>query len=197
MKSLVLLSGGQDSSVCAALELQSGNDVECIFIDYGQQHIIEKLSAINFCKQLGLRLEVFNIQQYCEISNSGSFSVGSPVIINRNAILLTLASSYAISKGIARIVMGACLSDYEVFPDCRQDFLMQLRGLVFPNGEFATPLINLSKREVLKLGSDIGLGDWLNNGSHTCYRGSRLQNDWGVGCGNCPSCRVLIEARGA
>lgn len=196
MKSVVLLSGGQDSSVCAMLERQV-SDVTCLFVNYGQRHLVERESARAFCTKFGFDLVELDFPQYAGVSNSSDFASGeSPVISNRNALLLTVGCSLAQKIGAESVTIGVCGSDQDLFADCRVDYLRVLNSLVFPLGEVKMPLVHLNKADVLQLGCRLGLEDWLKNGSHTCYNGSRKNNWWGVGCGECLSCQVVLKAVG-
>ena len=203
---VVLLSGGLDSMVCAALARESGFDVIALTIDYGQRHRIELDSARRIAAKLAdrhivlpLDLRVFGgsaLTSDMAVPKDG-IGVGIPVtyVPARNTIFLGLALGLAEASGARDIFIGVNALDYSGYPDCRPEFVAgfeRLANLATKAGvegdgfTIHTPLLDLTKadiaREAQRLGIDAGL-------SHSCY--DPLPD--GTHCGKCDACRLRAK----
>lgn len=212
-KALCVLSGGQDSTTCAALACQKFDQVHAITFDYGQRHAIELESAIAIAQALNLASH--------EIIELGPILKGaSPLVADtplgqynsteelpggveptfvpaRNILFLTLAANRAAVLGIRDIFMGVCEADFAGYYDCRQVFVDAMataigEGVWGDPGAFVihTPLMQLTKAESVNLALEV-LGDRFLEIfalTHTCYAGTK------GGCGKCHAC--LIRDRG-
>ena len=200
---VVLLSGGLDSMVCAALAREAGFEVIALTIDYGQRHRIELQAAARIAKGLAARhivlpldLRAFGgsaLTADIDVPKAG-VEEGIPVtyVPARNTIFLSLALGLAEASGARDMFIGVNALDYSGYPDCRPDFIAAFQTLAdqatkagAEGGHFTihAPLQNMSKadiaREAARLGLDAGL-------SHSCY--DPAPN--GRHCGRCDACRL-------
>src|SRR6201991_2937011 len=219
---LVLFSGGQDSATCLAWGLQRFARVEMLGFDYGQRHAIElecrdrllhgiKSLRADWGKKLG-DSHTLKIPTLAEISDTAltrdvaiamvADELPNTSVPGRNLVFLTFAAALAYRRGITHIVGGMCETDYSGYPDCRDETIKAVQralslGMARPF-ELHTPLMWLDKAATWALADQLGgagLVDLIREQSHTCYLGERgARHDWGLGCGECPACR--LRARG-
>ena len=208
-KALVLLSGGLDSSVVLSVCQDKGYDIYAISFDYGQRHKVEleyaKFQATFFnC----ISHEVFKMEFYGGSAltddikvpknrDSHSMSKDIPVtyVPSRNIVFLSFASGYAECHDIDNIFIGVNAIDYSGYPDCRKNFIDNFeklinkstkKGLEGSKFKINTPLINLSKKDIIKLGHKNGVDFSMTS---SCYSPKLKQN-----CGVCDSC--LLRKQG-
>ena len=211
-KAVVLLSGGVDSAVTAALAREQGFDLRALTIRYGQRHAIEVKAAARVAKALNVTQHVFEtidlrafggsaLTDSIEVPKSASAShigVGIPVtyVPARNTIFLSLALAYAETLGSTDIFIGVNAVDYSGYPDCRLEFARrfeQLANLATRAGvqgarfEVHTPLIAMSKADIIREGHRLGIDFGI---THSCYD----PTPDGLACGLCESC--LLRRRG-
>lgn len=213
MKAVCLLSGGLDSATCLALALRDGHDCYALSFDYGQRHIVELTAAARVAESLGavehrvmkLDLRVFgNSALTAEIDvpkgrTEEAMSENIPVtyVPARNTIFLSLALAWAEVLEANDIFIGVNALDYSGYPDCRPEFIAAfetMANLATKAGvegrmkiKIHTPLIDLTKSGIVKLGRDLGLNFSL---THSCYD----PDDRGRPCGLCDSC--LLRRKG-
>jgi len=204
---VVLLSGGLDSMVCAALARERGFKVLALTIDYHQRHRIELEAAKRIAALLADRHIILPI----DLSAFGGSSLTSddPVpksgveggipstyVPARNTVFLSLALAWAESQGARDLYVGVNALDYSGYPDCRPDFIAAFEALAnqatkagVEGDKFTVhaPLQQMTKadiaREAARLELDAGI-------SHSCYDPAP---DGGA-CGLCDACR--LRARG-
>ena len=208
-KALVLLSGGLDSSVVLSVCQDKGYDIYAISFDYGQRHKVEleyaKFQATFFnC----ISHEVFKMEFYGGSAltddikvpknrDSHSMSKDIPVtyVPSRNIVFLSFASGYAECHDIDNIFLGVNAIDYSGYPDCRKNFIDNFeklinkstkKGLEGSKFKINTPLINLSKKDIIKLGHKKGVDFSMTS---SCYSPKLKKN-----CGVCDSC--LLRKQG-
>ena len=208
-KALVLLSGGLDSSVVLSVCQDKGYDIYAISFDYGQRHKVEleyaKFQATFFnC----ISHEVFKMEFYGGSAltddikvpknrDSHSMSKDIPVtyVPSRNIVFLSFASGYAECHDIDNIFIGVNAIDYSGYPDCRKNFIDNFeklinkstkKGLEGNKFKINTPLINLSKKDIIKLGHKNGVDFSMTS---SCYSPKLKKN-----CGVCDSC--LLRKQG-
>ena len=208
-KALVLLSGGLDSSVVLSVCQDKGYDIYAISFDYGQRHKVEleyaKFQATFFnC----ISHEVFKMEFYGGSAltddikvpknrDSHSMSKDIPVtyVPSRNIVFLSFASGYAECHDIDNIFLGVNAIDYSGYPDCRKNFIDNFeklinkstkKGLEGSQFKINTPLINLSKKDIIKLGHKNGVDFSMTS---SCYSPKLKKN-----CGVCDSC--LLRKQG-
>ena len=203
---VVLLSGGLDSMVCAALAREAGFSVLALTIDYSQRHRVELDAARAIAAQLADRHIVLPL----DLTAFGGSALTSEIAVPkeglrdgipvtyvpaRNTVFLSLALAWAESAGAHDLFVGVNALDYSGYPDCRPEFIAAFEALANRatkagvEGEGFTvhaPLQNMTKadiaREAVRLGLDAGL-------SHSCYDPAP---DGGA-CGLCDACRLRAK----
>jgi 7-cyano-7-deazaguanine synthase len=214
---LVLFSGGQDSTTCLAWALARYPHVETIGFHYGQRHAVEMDCREPIRQALGSpRMGVDHvIDLTATIAGLGQTAMTANIAIEldrgglpntfvpgRNLLFLTCAAAIAYRRGLRRIVLGVCETDYSGYPDCRDDTVkaMQLALNLGMQRRFVleTPLMWRDKAATWALAFDLGghdLVEVIRECTHTCYLGDRTnRHAWGFGCGTCPAC--LLRAQG-
>jgi 7-cyano-7-deazaguanine synthase len=203
-KAVVLLSGGLDSTTCLSVALKEGYDVYPISFDYGQRHRKELHSA-------GLIVKYYKLKNYnvIKIGNVGGSALTDsridvpeykntkyiPVtyVPARNIIFLSYAVGYAEVVGAEAIYIGVNAIDYSGYPDCRPEFITAFEetvrvgtksGVEGRPVKIHTPLINLTKAEIIKLACDNRAPLHLTS---SCYKGGEKA------CGVCDSCSLRLK----
>lgn len=178
---------------------------------YGQKHDVELKQAKIIAEKAGVSFHVIDItgilqgsaltEHDKDVSASHELAPNLPAsfVPGRNAVFLTIASSYAFTKNISDIVGGMCQTDYSGYPDCRKVFIDSLQTTMTLALEkdirIHTPLMYLTKAETWKLAFDLGVLDIVRDLSHTDYNGDRSQyNEWGYGKLDNPA--SLLRAKG-
>ena len=201
-KAVILLSGGLDSATCLAVAKQQGFELYAMSFDYGQRHSCELLAAKRLADSMGVkehRIFDLNLRQWGgsaltsdSIEVPQEEAVGIPVtyVPARNLVFLSLASAWAETLGCSDIFIGVNSVDYSNYPDCRSSFISAFTQAVNLGTKAAdedwkwtihTPLQNLSKADIIKLGVSLGVDYSL---SVSCYQA----DDDGAACGKCASC---------
>ena len=201
--SVVLLSGGLDSMVCAAIAREQGFSVIALTIDYNQRHRVELKAATRIAAQLAERHIVLplDLRAFGGSALTGDIDVpkdgaggGIPVtyVPARNTIFLSLALGLAEASGARDIFVGVNALDYSGYPDCRPEFIQQFEklanlatkaGVEGDRFTIHAPLQHLSKAEIAREAERLGLDAGL---SHSCY--DPLPD--GRHCGQCDACRL-------
>ena len=197
---LVLYSGGMDSTVLLYYirQVLLCHKVEAIIFDYGQRHRIEISYAQEMVKKLVIPYKIVKV----DLTQFGESSLTSddkdlPVVVpGRNSIFLSLAAAYAKTRGLEDIFFGPNLEDYKGFPDCRENYVESMsKALVLGTGirTIRVPFINMSKREIVTLGKELGVpfGD-----TWSCYFPVKTDEIFAVidnrlqykPCGKCHAC---------
>jgi 7-cyano-7-deazaguanine synthase len=206
-EAVVLLSGGLDSYTAAAVAKRDGFAVAALTINYGQRHAPELVAARNVARALGAARHLELDIDLTRIGGSAltSSTIGVPkdqpidpavipstYVPARNTIFLSLALGWAEVLGATDIVIGVNALDYSGYPDCRPEFIhafeqvarLATRAGVEGRGlTIHTPLMHLTKAEIVRLGLSLGLDYGL---THSCY--DPLPD--GRPCGHCDSCRL-------
>lgn len=206
-EAVVLLSGGLDSMVTAALAREQGFSVLALTVNYGQRHKIELDSAKAIANALADRhvLLNFDLTQFggsaltsdMEVPKSG-VGEGIPVtyVPARNTVLLSLALAWAEASGARDLFIGVNALDYSGYPDCRPEFVEAFEKLANVatkagvEGEGFTlhaPLQSMTKADIAREADRLGLDAGM---SHSCYDPAPD----GAHCGLCDACR--LRARG-
>jgi len=206
-KAVVLLSGGLDSATTLYYARKQGYETICLIFDYGQRHRREIRHALKVARKSGshYRLERFplgwqgsalldkkiKLPHHRRISEN---DIPVTYVPARNIIFLSFAASFAEVIGAKKIFIGANAIDYSGYPDCRPKFYAAFQKVLkegLKSGaqgrtiEIETPLINLTKVEIIRLGEELGVP---YNLTWSCYAGGNKP------CGKCDSC--LIRAKG-
>lgn len=201
---VVLLSGGLDSMVCAALAQEQGFRVLALTIDYNQRHRVELEAA----KVIAARLQVerhvilpLDLRQFGGSALTAAIDVPKDGLTDdipityvpaRNLVFLSLALAWAEAAGANALFIGVNALDYSGYPDCRPEFIHGFEGLarvatkVGSQGGTVTvhaPLQHLKKSEIAQEAARLGLDA---GESWSCY--DPLPD--GRACGECDSCRL-------
>ena len=200
---VVLLSGGLDSMVCAAIAREQGYSVSALTVDYNQRHRVELEAARKIASELAdrhivlpLDLRAFGgsaLTSDLEVPKDGVGN-GIPVtyVPARNTIFLSLALGLAEASGARDLFIGVNALDYSGYPDCRPEFVAQfekLANLATKAGvegdafRIHAPLQYMTKSDIAKEADRLGLDAAM---SHSCY--DPLPD--GRHCGRCDACRL-------
>lgn len=203
-KSVVLCSGGIDSTVLMYHLLHEGVEVKALSIDYGQRHRKEIDAARRITGLLNIDLRVLDISSVSSIMTKSSQTnpdVAVPhghyasntmavtVVPNRNMIMLALAGAYAINSGCNEVAYAAHSGDHFIYADCRPEFVEAMDrafGLCDESSPILnSPFINLSKSDLCRRGYELDVPLDL---TWSCYEGRDLH------CGKCGTCFERREA---
>ena len=207
-KAVILYSSGLDSTTCLAIAQDQGFTAYAISFDYGQRHRHELDLARANAKKLGAvehLVVAFDLRQVggsaltseIEVPKEG---VGHDIPVTyvpaRNTIFLSFALGWAEVLGAYDIFIGVNALDYSGYPDCRPEYIdayqrmanLATKAGVEGTGQFTihTPLINLTKAEIIKQGTALGV-DYSQ--THSCYD----PTPEGLSCGVCDSCRLRLK----
>ena len=201
---VVLLSGGLDSATTLALARSQGHACYCLSLDYGQRHRAELVAAAEVAQSLGaaehrvmqLDLAAFGGSALTDsrLAIPTSPAAGIPItyVPARNTIMLSLALAWSEVLGARDIFIGVNAVDYSGYPDCRPEYIAAFErvanlatkvGVEGAHLTLHTPLIHLSKAEIIRQGMQLGL-DYARTVS--CYQADAQ----GRACGVCDSCRL-------
>jgi 7-cyano-7-deazaguanine synthase len=209
MIAVVLLSGGLDSYTAAALAKSDGFQLAALTVRYGQRHAAELASAERVAGALGIdrRLEVdLDLRRIGGSAltsdtpvprnrNLSTDEIPSTYVPARNTIFLSLALGWAEVLGAKDIVIGVNALDYSGYPDCRPEFIEAFEhlaslatraGVEGARFRVHTPLITLTKAEIIQRGLVLGLDYGL---THSCYDPAAD----GRPCGRCDSCTLRAK----
>ena len=207
-KAVVLLSGGLDSTTTLAKAIADGNEVTALSFDYGQRHSKELISAANVAKHYGIEhvivkidLSMFrsaltdkniDVPENREESQMGS-DIPVTYVPSRNIIMMSVAAGLCESIDAEKIYIGANVIDYSGYPDCRPEFFYAFQkmlevgtksGVEGHTIKIETPILSLSKAEIVKLGKELEAPLHL---TWSCYEGGEKA------CGKCDSCQLRLK----
>jgi len=208
-KAVVLYSGGLDSTTCMAIAKADGFELYAMSFAYGQRHSIELEKAREYAPRIGAvdhRVVEFDLRQFGGSALTADLDVpkdqllegGIPItyVPARNTIFLSFALGWAEVLGAHDIYIGVNALDYSGYPDCRPEFIsafenmanLATRAGVEGDSPYTihTPLIQLSKAEIIRTGLDLGVDYRL---THSCYDPTPT----GVACGRCDSCLLRLK----
>ncbi|MGE5926368.1 MAG: 7-cyano-7-deazaguanine synthase QueC [Gemmatimonadota bacterium] len=209
---VVLLSGGMDSAISAAIARSEGFAVHAISFRYGQRHAVELEAAARIARSLSVARHLVVDVDLTAIGGSAltdaipvpthrsAAEIGAGVpptyVPARNTVFLSLALGWAEVLGARDIFIGANAVDYSGYPDCRPEYLAAFERLAqlatvagTERGERFTvhaPLLRLSKREIVERGLALGVDLAL---TRTCY----APDPGGHACGRCDACLLRLK----
>lgn len=204
-KSIVLLSGGLDSSTLLALCVAMGDEVETLSINYGQRHKVELESAKALAAHYGVPHDIVDLTSITKFLGGSALTddVTVPdghyaeetmritVVPNRNAIMLSVATGVAVARGANRVAAAVHAGDHFIYPDCRPEFVESMRNTMllgtksFGDIGFFTPFVNQTKANIAHLAAALRLPIEL---TWSCYKGGTVH------CGACGTCFERREA---
>lgn len=210
-KAVVLLSGGLDSTTTLAVAKRDGEEVHALTFRYGQRHEIEVDAARRIARASRVSDHVvvdIDLRTFGGSALTSELAVpkdrsaeqmtrGVPVtyVPARNTIFLSFALAWAEVLGARNIYIGVNAIDYSGYPDCRPEYIAAFErmanlatraGIEGLKTNIRTPLIALSKSEIIKLGTSLGVDYSLTT---SCYD----PTVHGVACGHCDSCKLRLK----
>ncbi|MDX9709078.1 MAG: 7-cyano-7-deazaguanine synthase QueC [Trichloromonas sp.] len=208
-KAVVLYSGGLDSTTCMAIARAEGFAPYAMSFAYGQRHTVELDKARRYAPRMGAvehqlveidlrRIGGSALTSALEVPKEGVREGEIPVtyVPARNTIFLSFALGWAEVLGAFDIYIGVNALDYSGYPDCRPEYIaafetlanLATRAGVEGSGRYRlhTPLISLSKAEIIRRGLELGIDYAL---THSCYD----PTPDGLACGRCDSCRLRLK----
>lgn len=208
-KAVVLYSGGLDSTTCMAIARADGFDAYAMSFAYGQRHSVELEKARSYAPRIGAvshQVVQIDLRQIGGSALTGDLAVPKEGVAEdvipityvpaRNTIFLSFALAWAEVLGAFDIFVGVNALDYSGYPDCRPEYISAFENLanlatragVEGTGHYTihTPLIQLSKAEIIRTGLDLDVDYAL---THSCYDPTPA----GVACGLCDSCRLRLK----
>lgn len=207
-KTIVIHSGGMDSSICLRLALQDFpvRDVLSLSFAYRQRHLPELVQAKKICHTWGVDHVVISLECLQEITENALMDPSVPIsqlkgsppntlVVGRNGLMARLGAIHAQHLGASSIYMGIMGADgaHSGYRDCSrlymdmQEKLLRL-DLDDPAFEIRTPLVAMSKKETMALADDLGILDFLLQETISCYEGIPRE-----GCRKCPACLLRNE----
>ena len=206
-RGVCLLSGGLDSSTCLAIARRDGFECYALSFDYGQRHRVELEAAERVAKSLGAAEHLvarIGLRMFGQSALTGDIAVPkgrelhemsseipATYVPARNTVFLSFALAWAEVLKSSDIFIGVNALDYSGYPDCRPEYIeayermanLATRAAVEARTwiKIRTPLIRLSKAEIVKLGAELGVDFGL---THSCYD----PDSSGRPCGACDSC---------
>jgi 7-cyano-7-deazaguanine synthase len=209
-KTVLIYSGGIDSTVLLYDLLNSGHDVQALSVNYGQRHGKELDCAKSLCKQLHVEHHVADLTALNPLLSGSSLtsphvqvpeghyedeSMKATVVPNRNMILLSIATGWAMSTGASSVSYAAHSGDRAIYPDCKEEFADAMNSVMEIAGwdkvSLNRPFSSLTKADIVKLGDELGVPfeqTW------SCYKGGQVH--CGV-CGTCVERREAFQLAGA
>lgn len=204
MHTVLIHSGGLDSTVLLYHLLAEGHTVSALSVHYGQRHAKELGCAAAIAKHLGVRHEVADLRPVSGLLAGSSLTspeisvpeghyaeenMKATVVPNRNMILLALAAGWAISQKADAVAYAAHSGDHAIYPDCRTEFADAMRHAIgladWHKVDLVRPFVTLTKADIVRRGAQLSVPfaeTW------SCYKGGELH------CGRCGTCIERREA---
>ena len=210
MKAVVLVSGGLDSTTCLAIAKEQDFDLYALTLNYGQRHDHELNSArmavdffnihdhsiidIDLAQFGGSALtDQIDVPKKRDLSDMDEIPV--TYVPARNTVFLSLALAWAEVLGSFDIFIGVNALDYSGYPDCRPEYISSFEktanlatkaGVSGSTFKIHTPLIDMTKSEIIKVGLDLGVDYSLTS---SCYDPDQEGNP----CGLCDACYLRLK----
>ena len=207
-KAVILYSGGLDSTTCLAIAKANGFEPYALSFSYGQRHSFELDRAREYAPKVGAvehRVVDIDLRQFggsalttdIEVPKDRPIDDAIPItyVPARNTIFLSYALAWAEVLGATDIFIGVNALDYSGYPDCRPEYIAAYESManlatkagVEQGGlKIHTPLINLTKAEIIRQGLELDVDYSL---THSCYDPTAA----GLSCGLCDSCQLRLK----
>ncbi len=211
MRAIILLSGGLDSAVTFLIAKKElgFNEIFALTFDYGQRHRVEIENAKKLAEKYSAKQHIILNLPLNQIGGSALTDINIEVpegkvdrveipvtyVPARNLIFLSYATAIAEVNNIFDIFIGVNFIDYSGYPDCRPEFIKSFEntinigtkaGVEGNKFKIHTPLIKMTKKEIILKGKELGLDFNL---THSCYNPDKNGNP----CGKCDSCVLRIK----
>ena len=207
-KVVAIVSGGLDSVTLAYHLVDQGYEPVLISYDYGQRHSKELDFAMLCAQRLNVKHHLVDLKVLTSLMSTSSLTSDAievpdghyaeetmkvTVVPNRNAIMINVATTLAVSESYSFVATGVHGGDHFIYPDCRPEFIesqtetLKLANVGFIATEFdvLAPFVSISKADIVTIGDAIGV-PWLETWS--CYKGGDIH------CGSCGTCFERREA---
>jgi 7-cyano-7-deazaguanine synthase len=206
-RAVVLLSGGMDSATVLAIARDAGHDCYALSFDYGQRHAAELDAAkvlvriFNTLDHRTIRIDLGQLggsaltDDTIDVPDHETDGIPVTYVPARNTVFLSYALAWAEVLEADLIYVGVNAVDYSGYPDCRPEYvaafqamanLATKRGVEGSAIEIATPLIELSKAQIIAKGHALGVDYGL---TVSCYQADNT----GAACGDCDACRLRLK----
>lgn len=204
MKTVVVFSGGLDSTVLLSKLLAEGRECLALTLEYGQRHAREIASAQAVCALLGVRHQVADLRALAPLWGGNSLTdpaVPVPdghyteermkvtVVPGRNLVFLAVGAAWAMAERADSLAYGAHGGDHTIYPDCRPEFTDALAPAIaladWNAVRLEHPFAGMTKTDIVRLGAALGAPMRL---SWSCYKGGARH------CGLCATCVERKEA---
>lgn len=204
MKTLVIYSGGLDSTVLLYDLHHAAHTLGALSVNYGQRHACELACASRICAGLKLPHQVADLTAIRPLLAGSSLTspeiavaeghyteenMKTTVVPNRNMILLALATGHALSIGAEQVAYAAHSGDHAIYPDCRNEFADAMETAMslcdWKPIKLYRPFVNWTKADIVRRGAELGVPfeqTW------SCYQGGNMH------CGRCGTCIERREA---
>ena len=204
MKTVLIYSGGLDSTVLLYHLLAEGHTVNALSVNYGQRHQCELEHAAEICRMAHVTHQIADLSSIQPLLAGSSLtspeievaeghyteeSMKSTVVPNRNMILLSIATSYALSCGTKQVAYAAHSGDHAIYPDCRNEFADAMAEAIrlcdWKTVKLARPFVDWTKTDIIRRGTELNVPfekTW------SCYKGEAVH------CGRCGTCIERREA---
>lgn len=204
-KTVVVHSGGMDSSLCLALAIKEfgAHQVLSLSFTYNQRHSVELKKAAEISRYFGVDHVEVDLSCLSQITDSALIGddkkiehktgeTPNTIVIGRNGLMARVAGIHAQSLGASCIYLGvmeleAANSGYRDCSRSYMDIIQSALRLDFadPFFEIRTPLVTMNKKQSMELGNELGVLEYLLESTITCYEGIEKE-----GCLQCPACKL-------
>ena len=204
MKTVLIYSGGLDSTVLLYHLHAEGHRMFALSINYGQRHQCELIQAKGICRRINVPHKVADLSSIQPLLIGSSLtspeievaeghyteaSMKSTVVPNRNMILLSIATGYALSIDAEKVAYAAHSGDHTIYPDCRKEFADAMAEAIrlcdWKTVELMRPFLYWTKSDIVRRGAELNVPfekTW------SCYKGKSVH------CGRCGTCIERREA---
>jgi 7-cyano-7-deazaguanine synthase len=201
MRTILIYSGGLDSTTLLYCLRQAGQQVSALSVHYGQRHVEELRYAEVLCRRLAVPWMCLDLQTITPLLQGSSqtdasipvpeghytaASMALTIVPNRNMVLLSIAAAWAVSQGADAVAYAAHAGDHAIYPDCRAAFVEAMRAALgvchVPGLQLLTPFLTWSKGQIVA--KAIALGVNLAE-TWSCYAPIAQQDGSFIHCGRC------------
>jgi 7-cyano-7-deazaguanine synthase len=202
-KTVLIYSGGLDSTALLWSLLREKDELRCLGIDYGQRHSKELQAARAICGSVGVAFQTADIRGIRPLLAGSALTDDIPVpeghyeaemmrqtiVPNRNMLMLSLGIAWCVSLGFDRVAYAAHAGDHTIYPDCRPEFIGAMRQAAalcdWRKVDLYAPFVEKTKAEIVRIGVELGAPFEM---TWSCYKGREKH------CGKCGTCVERREA---
>jgi 7-cyano-7-deazaguanine synthase len=203
-RTVLLLSGGLDSSVLLYHLRAEGSEIRALSVNYEQRHKKELDAASALAARVGVEHRIADLSSVADLLTGSALTspgiavplghyedetMKQTVVPNRNMILLSLATGWAVSTRSDAVAYAAHNGDHAIYPDCRAEFADTMAQAIalcdWHPVALRRPFVDFSKADIVRRGAELGVPFEL---TWSCYQGSEIH------CGQCGTCVERREA---